>query len=400
MRRRVCLFLADEHGAKPGGGAYALARSHFELLRNTGWEVIVVWVLSKEFSGSVPHWVDNAPTEVWDYNRVVQKPSRFEQIRDLLLNPDRFLYRSILQSELVEKLKRIIKDKQVSLIWAEHLLPATLAQAASVELPIVYGHHDWWWRIKSYRHKPTLRNRLYGWASRRYEQSLVRKVEGVVSGSWSEACEIKSLGAKHVGYFPTTYPSVNLPNLVKIPEPPRIVHLGGMQTTATQVGLKRFLEICWPRIKQSIRNPSLWVIGSLEGASDELLQKLSSDPFIHCTGYVQNLSDVLRPYDIHIIPWEHNTGTRTRIPVALNFKQVVISTINAAACLRELDSGNNCLLVNDLEEMAEKIIALWGDSQTRVRIGEQGKKTFLENFTIDSQRERFEKFVNQVLREE
>jgi len=397
MKKQVCLFLMDEHEANPGGGAYALARSHFELLREIGWEVITIWLFPKEFNGSNLYWVSDVMSEIWVYNRIVRKSTYFEQVWDLLLNPDKFLYRTILQSELIRKLNQIAKDKQVSLIWAEHLLPATLAQTVSSEFPVVYGHHDWRWRIKSYRHKPTLRNRLYGWASRRHEQNLVKKVRGVVSGSWSEVCEIKSLGAKNVGYFPTTYPPVNLPNSAKVTEPPRIVHLGGMQTTATQVGLKRFLEICWPRIKRAIKNPSLWVIGSLEGASDDLLQKLSSDPHIHCTGYVKNLNDVLRPYDIHIIPWEYNTGTRTRIPVALNFKQVVVSTINAAACLKELESGNNCFLVNNLEEMAEKIIALWDDQQTRVKVGEQGRQTFLENFTIDSQRNRFEEFIKQVL---
>ncbi len=396
MRRQVCLFLVDEHAAKPEGGAFALARSHFELLRDTGWEVVLVWLLPEDWGSSVPTQMFGDTIEECLIYAKGLTVSRFRQVWELLVNPAKFLYRPILRGELIEKLSQIIKDKKVSLIWAEHLLPATLAQVFAFELPVVYSHHDWWWKVKSYRYNPTLRNKLYRWASRRHEINLVRRVRGVVSGSWSEANEIKSLGAKHVGYFPTTYQSINLPTLTEIPEPPRIVHLGGMQTTASRAGLQRFLEISWPRIKQAIEAPNLWVIGSLDGISNGLLQQLS-EPYIHCTGYVQNLSDVLRPYDIHITPWEHNTGTRTRIPVALNFKQVVISTINAAACLRELESGRNCLLVSDLEEMAEKIIALWNDPQLRMKIGEEGKRTFLENFTLDSQRERFEKFITQIL---
>ncbi len=398
MKSQICLFLVDENLANPRGGGYALARSHLELLQCAGWSTVLIWLLPMDFPGVVPHQTfADTPQEVLFYAKATPRSSRFHQCWHLIVNPTKFLYRSILQDEVLKKLNQIAKAKKASLIWAEHLLPATLAQAANLDLPVIYSHHDWRWRIKSYRHSPTLRSRLYHWASRRHEQSLVRHVDGVVSGSWSELQEIRSLGAKQVGYFPTTYPPVDLPDLSGIHGPPRIVHLGYMQTTASRIGLQRFLEISWPRIRQVVENPNLWIIGSLEGAPEELLRQLFSDPCIHCTGYVDDLGHVLRPYDIHIIPWEHNTGTRTRIPLALNFKQVVVSTVNAAACLPELEHGKNCFLTDGIEDMAEKIIELWNDPSTRQKIGEQGRQTFLENFTIDSQRKRFEEFINQIL---
>lgn len=399
MKSRVCLFLVDKHMANPKGGAYALARSHLELLQSVGWSPILIWLLPTNFPGDVPHQIfADAPQEFLLYPEATPRSSRLHQCWHLMVNPTRFLYHSILQDGVLKRLNQIAKSNQASLIWAEHLLPATLAQAANLDLPVIYSHHDWHWRIKTYRRNPTFRSRLYHWASRRHEQSLVRHVDGVVSGSWSELQEIRSLGAKRVGYFPTTYLPVDLPtNPSEIHEPPRIVHLGYMQTTASRIGLQRFLEVAWSRIRQAIKNPNLWVVGSLEGAPEELLQQLSSDPYIHCTGYVDDLSHVLRPYDIHIIPWEHNTGTRTRIPLALNFKQVIVSTVDAAACAPELEHGKNCLLADSIEDMAEKIIALWNDPSTRQRIGEQGRQTFLENFTIDSQRKRFEEFISQIL---
>jgi glycosyltransferase involved in cell wall biosynthesis len=147
--------------------------------------------------------------------------------------------------------------------------------------------------------------------------------------------------------------------------------------------------------RQAKPSPELLVVGDLTGSSKELIQAIQ-DARAVATGFVRDLSDVLRPYDIHIVPWEFDTGTRTRIPLAMSYGQVVISTRNAAACLGELVSGENCILVENVAEMVDAITMLLQNPEKRIAIGMAARQTFLGAFTIQSQMPAFEKFMGSL----
>ncbi len=138
------------------------------------------------------------------------------------------------------------------------------------------------------------------------------------------------------------------------------------------------------------------MIGSLNGASPALLDKLSLAGAV-CTGSVEDLTTVLRPGDIHIIPWEHDTGTRTRIPLVMNYAQVLVSTRAAAACIAELVPGKNCILVENLKEMAGQIVGLYSQPEIRKELGLAGRQTFEEHFTREALQPDFDRFLQAIL---
>ena len=141
---------------------------------------------------------------------------------------------------------------------------------------------------------------------RKIEESLVRKVTACISASITEAKEIENLGCKIVRYFPPTFEPITFSKTIDEPLIPKIVHLGGMRTTATRQGLERFLDIVWPKCRLIVKSPLLYVIGDLTGASNSILAKLKKFN-AYCTGFVEDLSHILKPYDIFIIPWEYNS---------------------------------------------------------------------------------------------
>ena len=134
------------------------------------------------------------------------------------------------------------------------------------------------------------------------------------------------------------------------------------------------------------------MVGSMKGAPVEFMAELKRAKAV-CTGFVQDLGAVLRPHDIHIVPWELPTGTRTRIPVALNHAQALVSTKAAAICLPELRDNENCILVDDLREMGQAVNALLSDPDKRKRIADAGRNTFLQHFTRASVQPRFQQFL-------
>lgn len=396
------LYVVEDYPIKPDarGGGSALAYGHLELLARSGHALSAVVLQRQEASRSietwegVQHWVESiTPLSCYVENGSIGIVGR---LRRVLADPIRRVGQSF-DEAVIRGFRNIVEQQQPDMIWAEHWRPAGLASTLVNEVPIIYSHHDWRWRIKRLRHGVApwqLRRRYRFVRLRRAEEAMVRRVAGCVSGSATEAADIQRLGAKHVGYFPATYAPADLEAMDVPSGKPRIVHLGGMQTTASREGLARFVEVVWPEIEATARQkPELWVVGSLQGIPSSLRKALQRIGAV-CTGFVEELGEVLRPFDIHVIPWEYDTGTRTRLPVAFNYEQIVVATQASAACMPEAASGDNCILVGDLSEMAAEVVALLEDAERREQLGRNAREVFLRSFTREALQPRFNDFLN------
>lgn len=407
--RRRCLFVMEDHPITPNapGGGPVLMSNHLELLARAGVELHLVVLTDPERSFGFRDYVERQPERwaevrswcashrVLTLSRVVRKSSPAKHLLLALRDPAAYLFTTV-NAETTAAFGRTVAELAPDLIWAENLVPALLAAGAAGPVPVVYSHHDWIWRIfklQSAGRGRACRSRMNIRLTKRAEHSLIRRVAGCVSASVTEYEELQRLKPRRAHYLPTTYAAADLPGAEAPRRQARVVHLGGMQTAASRIGLQRFLELVWPVVRAQLNPaPELWVVGSLKGAPNRLLDALKQAGAV-CTGFVADLGSVLSPFDLHVVPWEHNTGTRTRIPAALNYSQLVISTKSAAACLPELKHGENCVLVDELRSMAGEIVSLATDIERRVRIAASGRRTFMECYTVESALPR----VNRIL---
>jgi len=411
--RGRCLFVMGDMPICPNapGGGSALRYGHLDMLVRTGFEITLVVLTEGSGQGQFAQFVQRDPNT---WKAVQQRCESCHTIPFRLATrqsaPLRYLLgalRDPLSYYAAEDVgtraafQTLVSKTGPDVIWAAHYKPVLLALRAAGDRPVVFAHSDWASRIGKLRGPATgskLRLGLKSWLWRRAERALMRKVTGCVSVSATEAAEVRDLGLRHVAYVPPTYDSVPAP----FDDPPsdsvRIVHVGGMRTTASRLGLQRLLDVVWPTLLHLLgKPPELWVVGDLDGASAELLARLKRAGAV-CTGFVPDLRSVLRPYDLHVIPWEHNTGTRTRIPVALNHGQVLVSTRAAAACLPEVRSEANCVLVDDLQSMSYAIARLLCDKLRRAELARAGRATFLAHFTREAVQPRFDEFMDQFMR--
>lgn len=284
------------------------------------------------------------------------------------------------------ELERLMQKEQPDFIWAEHLAPLQLALQQSA-VPVIYSHLDWVYRVKALADRSaTLTD------ARRYEEALALGADAVVSGSAVDVAELERLGCSLVRYIP---PSFEPPSPLRTAEASadlRVVHLGGFRTTATRVGMREFLKRVWPGLAND--RVTLQVVGDMTGMDDELRSELAA---AECTGFQADLSKVLRPFDVHVIPWEHATGQRTRLPVAFSYGQVVVATRASVACFPEAVDGANCRLVDTLEDMVPVVKALLADPVERVRLGTAARHAFDECFTLKGALPRYEDVVAEVM---
>jgi glycosyltransferase involved in cell wall biosynthesis len=299
----------------------------------------------------------------------------FEQQR--VLNP---VLRRLAESVLAPMLRRL----RAELIWAQHFGPAQIAVLQS-GVPVVWSHHDWLHRIKALQNRKAIDPEV-----KRAEEGVARRVAGAVTGSFVELTELRQAGCARVDYIPVTYAPVTWKPDPPASADPRIVHLGGLRTTATRDGLERFLDVVAPRTAHA---NALMVVGDVDGASDALRARLAQ---FSCPGFVDDLSAVLRPFDLHVVPWEHSTGQRTRVPLALNHGQVVVSMRSAVAGFPELRDGENCRLVDRLEDMAPVIDDLMQRAGERLRLGTAARATFERHFTREAVRPRYQAVLDSL----
>jgi len=385
--------------------------SHLELFAHSGADVTLVLVqrargslgferyteTDRETWGRVRGWC-----EAHHMLRIPAAPARasaplthfLRGIRD----PGAYLFPDITPSVL-ESFERLVSESGVDLIWAENLFPGLLATRAQVAVPVVFSHHDRIFRL--FRNWGTntefgWRRRFVSWTGERLEKRVIRSASACASGSVVEARDLGRLNGGPVAYLPTTYAASPWDTTAKIPQAARIVHLGGMNTIANRGGLARFLAVAWPRLRSGNgKAPEFWVVGNLAGASETLRADLASSGAV-MTGFVRDLAEVLRPGDIHVVPWEHATGTRTRIPVILRHGQVLLSTRAAAACLPELRDGEDCVLVDDLTAMAEEIRILAKDREKRARLARAARISFERHFVREAVQPRFDAFLEEA----
>ena len=409
-----CLFLADDHPITPypTGGGPALIHNHLELLHHAGIDLALALLEQPAHSHGFRRYRESHP-DCWANVRSwlsrdpliatagrVRYPRRWRRPWFAWSDPGRLIYGNLDGVQRAE-LTALIADYSPDFIWAELLHPGVVAREVAGGVPIVYGHQDWFWQIAALLGRKRGRARLayHVWLRRRLEERLVREVLGCVSGSATESAQIRRLGCRHVVYLPPFSAPVDERSLPTPGSRPHVVQFGGMRTAANRIGVERFLQSAWPVVLQAEDPPpELWIVGPMDGAPESLRRLLDAAGAI-CPGYIEDMPAVLRPDDIHVIPWEHDTGTRTRVPVAFNYRQALLSTRAAVACLPEITHGKDAWLVDDLEAMGHAIVKLFRDDSLRQELARAGRETLLRTFTREAVQPRFDRFIEEIRRD-
>jgi hypothetical protein len=352
---------------------------------------------AKEITTEFSH-VTIAVTEI-SFTEQAGSRGRKKQLFASGISPLLYFYPFLIPGKLRE-LQSVLDNLKPDVIWTEHLLPNLAVRLVKTSAPVVYGHHDFLWKVIGLRQSDGgWKKKLLNQVRKRAESRLIRANEFFAGGSQTELDEIRRLcpGAA-TAFLPAAYVPVPASPVPRQWLPPvRLVHLGTMSATANRVGLERFLQVCWPTLQDRHPGLAFKVIGDLRPVTDSPLAERLRQPGIECLGFVEDLTTVLRAGDIFVIPYEFDTGTRTRLPLALNYKQLLVAHKNACRGIAGLESMKNCILVDSLEEMTSVLIQVLRGEIDCVTIAENGHNLFLEEFTVNGQLPRMGRFLKEVL---
>jgi len=312
---------------------------------------------------------------------------KLDVLRRIVFDPVEFEFPGYryLAKELAEALREINPD----LIWAEYSDVAAAIWYLAPSVPWIYSSTDMRYLVRAIRNKNRfLLQSIVDLFRQKAEIKISRSANLVITGSSTEAGRLNKMGCRNVSVVPMIskdFPNIDLsaPAFVDL----RVVHLGSLETTANRNGLSDYLSKAHPLVlKLCAENHCLGelvIIGDASRVKPEL-SRLLLQTGILLTGHVPDLSTVLRPYDIAILPYSQDSGYRTKLPVLMGYAQVIVATRSAVAgsLLPGLDKV--CILLERVEDFPDKIAWLSAHPDERKRLGQAGRLFAEEHFSLDA----------------
>ncbi len=284
------------------------------------------------------------------------------------------------------------------LVWSVGPLSGWIVGRAGPTVPWSATLTDWRFRLVRLRDrgagwKGRAVTRWTSWTLRRADVDFLGASTTAVTGSTLQAEDMRAFGARAVHVIPQGYPDeLGETDPSPPPGPPRIVHFGSLETTSNWLGMEAYLDRAHPALRGRLdaagAEAPLWVVGDLRRARPEVRRKLEAAGAL-CPGFVQDLGEAMRPFDVSIIPYEFPTGLRSKVPLLFSRAQAVVATEAAVGGMPELQGGDNCVLVRSVDEFPDAVGGLIERPDERVRLGRAARATFEREFRLESQRERY-----------
>lgn len=298
-------------------------------------------------------------------------------------------------------LRAAIQETAPDIIWFEGTDLAASAVSGGLQQPWVLSQTDVIHHVRQVRaQRSDAVTRFWLHTLKRAERRILANVPWLVTGSQGDAARSQQLGARRVVVIPAGYTG-DVRHIDAAPAPDaRIVHLGSLETTANRVGLEAYLRTAHDAVMQAARAVNtpvaLTIIGD-DSRAKPALKTLIEAAQAECTGFVADLDSALRPFDIAILPYEHDSGYRTKLPLLFNHAQVVVSTRAAIAGSMLPGLEDVCVILERLADFPAAIQHLLAHPDERERLGRAAQQFFHEHLTLDAVTHQYQDLINAIL---
>lgn len=133
-----------------------------------------------------------------------------------------------------------------------------------------------------------------------------------------------------------------------------IVFIGGYQHTPNVDAVKYFVTEIMPILRQRLKGVRFYAVGS---KPPEEIKGLATDDII-ITGFIENLSPLLKQMRVSVAPLRYGAGIKGKIGTAMTAGIPVVATSLAAEGMSLID-GENILIADGAEEYSEAVVRLY-----------------------------------------
>jgi len=116
---------------------------------------------------------------------------------------------------------------------------------------------------------------------------------------------------------------------------------------------------------------------------------------IEVTGFVDDMRPHFNDSSVYVCPLKSGVGLKNKILEAWSMAKAVVATEMSCDGI-DYDDGQDVIIANDARAFADAVIRLLRDSDLRIRLGENGRKRVIEQFSWRSHADKFEEIYKRV----
>ena len=173
-----------------------------------------------------------------------------------------------------------------------------------------------------------------------------------------------------------------------------LVFTGSMDWLPNEDAIRYFTEQIMPRVKQSVPDVTLTVVG--RDPYPALVELSKRDPSVIVTGRVEDVRPYMDQAAAYIVPLRIGGGTRLKIYEAMAMEKAIVSTSIGAEGL-PVTEGTEIVLADTPESFADAVVKLLKDRNLADEIGQRAAARVRKDFGWDTVADSFAGICERVI---
>jgi glycosyltransferase involved in cell wall biosynthesis len=220
----------------------------------------------------------------------------------------------------------------------------------------------------------------------KYENFIIKKYKKCVLNTLSDkefldnqkSLAVHPMGVQCVEDFVVNY-SIN-----------KIVFVGNMRTLQNQDAVYYFIKDIFPIIKRTIPRAVFYIIGAEPPFS---IKKMADGENIVVSGFVESVEEEIKDAAVAVAPVRIAAGIQNKVLVSMACGIPVVLTSLISVGIEGLVPGKNCIISDTKEEIANSVISLMTNMESRKEIGKAGYELVKTEYSWTKQLEGYEEGV-------
>ena len=215
-----------------------------------------------------------------------------------------------------------------------------------------------------------------------FEAATCPRFDSVVAVSREDREQMeREYGVENVYDVPTGVDTAFFrPSSQRARKPHHLVFTGSMDWLPNEDAIRYFTEQIMPRIKQSVPDVTLTVVG--RDPYPGLVELSKQDPSVIVTGRVEDVRPYMEEAAVYIVPLRIGGGTRLKIYEAMAMEKPIVSTSIGAEGL-PVTNGTEIVLSDTPESFADAVVKLLHDHDLADTIGQRAATRVRKEFGWD-----------------
>lgn len=210
------------------------------------------------------------------------------------------------------------------------------------------------------------------------ELELIRKSDATIVLSRFEFDLLRELTPAAKVFEIPIVREVPAPSQVGWDERRDIVFVGGFEHQPNVDAVKWFVAEVVPRLQARGFPGQFVVVGSSMPGHIKALER----PGVVMRGFVQDLEAFFGTIRLSVAPLRYGAGLKGKVISSLSYGVPVVAT-RVAVEGGGFTDGENVLVADDADEMADAIVRLYGEPELWGRHAAAGRRFFIENFSVE-----------------